>query len=77
MSICGDMFQTDVGGEIMSPGWFGREGGRDNVICSTILFIGFPGTYLNNVECIWMIRVKESQNILLNIMSFDLGQSGW
>ena len=36
---------------------------------------GFPSPYPNDVECSWMIKVDESQKILLNFVELDLGQS--
>ena len=36
----------------------------------------YPHAFPDNVECTWMIRVKNHQRILLNFLNLDIGPSG-
>ena len=36
----------------------------------------YPRPYPSHVECAWMIRVEYDQDILINVMHLDMGQSG-
>ena len=36
----------------------------------------YPNPYPSDVECTWMIRVRNEERILINVLELDLGKSG-